>query len=98
MGVSTEHALIYHLLAEPWNLIGAGTYNVLQADPPKRFRYQLEHFFDDKKTIDPRMADYSSSREKRPSLKNHFFALCETITGPMPRSTGDLQQRSRSGR
>ena len=79
MGVSTERALIYHLLAEPWNLIGAGPRNVLQGGcTADNFRYQLEHFFDDKKTIDPRMAElFLTPLKKDRKLKNHFFALCE---------------------
>jgi hypothetical protein len=78
MGVSTERALLYHLLAEPWNLSGAGPRNVLQGGcGVDNFRYQLDRFSYDY-TIDPGMAElFLAHLKKDRKLKNQFFSLCE---------------------
>ena len=78
MGVSTERVLLYHLLAEPWDLAGAAPRNVLQGGSgPDSFRYQLDRFSNDY-TVDPGMAaSFVANVKKRRSLKNQFFALCE---------------------
>jgi len=78
MGVSTERVLLYYLLAEPWNLSGAGPYNVLQGGcTADNFRYQLDHFFDDGKKIDPSMVEMFLTHLKQDQLKNTFFDLCD---------------------
>src|SRR5262245_4963053 len=71
MGVSTERALIYHLLAEPWNLNGAGPRNVLQGGcDVDNFRYQLDRFCYDY-TIDSGMAElFLTNLKKDRKLKN----------------------------
>ena len=78
MGVSTERALLYHLLAESWNLTGAGPRNVLQGGcGVDNFRYQLDRFSYDY-TIDPGMAElFLAHLKKDRKLKNQFFSLCE---------------------
>jgi hypothetical protein len=78
MGVSTERALLYHLLAEPWNLSGAGPRNVLQGGcGVDNFRYLLDRFSYDY-TIDPGMAElFLANLKKDRKLKNQFFSLCE---------------------
>jgi hypothetical protein len=78
MGVSTERVLLYHLLAEPWNLSGVGPSNVLQGGSmADNFRWQLSRFPSDY-TIDPGMAElFVTAVKKRGDLKNRFFALCE---------------------
>jgi hypothetical protein len=78
MGVSTERVLLYHLLAEPWEFVGAGPGNVLRGGSnPDSFRYQLARFPNDY-TVDPGMRElFLHEVKKRRSLKNQFFALCE---------------------
>ncbi|MEO8660881.1 MAG: helicase-related protein [Bryobacteraceae bacterium] len=78
MGISTERVLLYHLLAGPWDLSGAGPRNVLQGEClPENFRWQLDHFSKDY-TIDPGMADLFLAHVKEDrELKNRFFALCK---------------------
>jgi Helicase conserved C-terminal domain len=78
MGVSTERALLYHLLAKPWNLSGAGPRNVLQGGcTVDNFRAQLDRFSEDY-TIDPGMAELFLAQLKNDrKIKNQFFALCD---------------------
>ena len=78
LGISTERALLYHLLAEPWNLSGAGPCNVLQGGcTADNFRYQLDRFPRDN-TIDSGMAQLFLEHVKKDrKLKNQFFSLCE---------------------
>jgi hypothetical protein len=78
MGVSTERALLYHLLADPWNLSGSGPRNVLQGGcSADNFRAQLDCFFD-YYSIDPGMAErFLSEVRKECNLKNQFFSLCD---------------------
>jgi hypothetical protein len=78
LGVSTERALIYHLLAEPWNLSGAGPCNVLQGGcTADNFRNRLDRFSDDY-TIDLGMTElFLTLLKKDRKLRNRFFALCD---------------------
>ena len=96
MGVSTERALLYHLLAEPWNLSGAGPRNVLQGGcTADNFRNQLDRFSDDY-TIDSGMAEvFLTLLKKDRKLKNHFFALCDHYHRADAEVSPDIsQQRS----
>jgi hypothetical protein len=78
LGVSTERVLLYHLLAEPWSLAGAGPRNVLRGGcGAENFRRQLERFPHDY-TIDPGMAElFLQHVGKEPRLRTEFAELSD---------------------
>jgi hypothetical protein len=78
LGVSTERALLYHLLAQPWGLSGAAPRNVFQGGcGSENFRNQLDNFLN-YYTIDGGMAAlFLSHVNSDPKLRSRFLALCE---------------------
>lgn len=93
LGVSTERALLYHLLAEHWNLSGAAPCNVLQgASLAENFRRQVHRFPSD--TIDESMRrQFLHELDKHPGLKKEFFDLCECFHRSDAKVADDVARR-----
>lgn len=94
LGVSTERALLYHLLREVWQLKGVAPIYVLRGyagvDP---FRRQIDCFrnwYD----IDPHMADqFAANVTKEPRLHDEFIDLCGHFHRADVRVSDDVVQR-----
>lgn len=78
LGVSTERVLLYHLLAGPWKLVGAGPRNVLRGGcHAYNFLNQLNRF-PYEYTIDPGMAKlFLEHVAKEPRLRAECSDLCD---------------------